>query len=72
MKLLFDYHCQNFICAGTMEALFYNQTILFYNRIVSLSLLFFVNGDETKRGENSKLSYGNSILSPESFVLMLS
>ena len=24
-----------FICAGTMEALFYNQTTLFYNQIVS-------------------------------------
>ena len=44
MKLLFDCHCQNLkICAGTMEASFYNQTTLVYE-IISPSLLFHVNG----------------------------
>ena len=33
-----------FICAGTMEAPYYNQTTLFYNQIVSPSLLFHMNG----------------------------
>ena len=44
MKLLFDSHCQNLkICAGTMEAPFYNQTTSVYEQIVSPSLLFHVN-----------------------------
>ena len=67
MKLLFDCHCQNFICAGTMEAPFYNQTTLLFNQIVSPSLLFHGNGasepaKREKRGDNSQLSYSNSIV----------
>ena len=65
MKLLFDCHFQNF------------RTTLLYNQTVSPSLLFLVNGasernviPEAKRGDNSQLSYRNSML--HGLALMLS
>ena len=70
MKLLFDAIVRIFISSGTTEAPFYNQTTLFYNQIVSPSLLFHVNVasepamlfPRRKGADNSELSYRNSIV----------
>ena len=78
MKLLFDAIVRIFISSGTTEAPFYNQTTLFYNQIVSPSLLFHVNVasepamlfPRRKGADNSESSYRNSIV--QSFAFMLS
>ena len=71
LKLLFDYHCQNFHFCRQREAPFYNpQTTL--SQTVSTLLLLQVNGTSernvipaTKRRDNSQLSELDKLDGPQ-------